>query len=43
MWRIAYGPPTHISTQRWFELEPYFERLKQAHRDGKWQFVPDEA
>ena len=32
MWRIAYGPPTHISAQRWFELEPYFNRLRRAHR-----------
>ena len=43
MWRIAYGPPTHISAQRWFELEPYFERLRQAHADGKWRFLTDET
>ncbi len=42
MWRIAYGPPTHISAQRWFELEPYFERLRRAHADGKWRFLTDE-
>jgi hypothetical protein len=42
MWRIAYGPPTHISAQRWFELEPYFDRLRKAHADGKWRFVTDE-
>ena len=41
MWRIAYGPPVPISAQRWFELEPYFERLRQAHADGKWRFVTD--
>jgi hypothetical protein len=39
MWRIAYGPPTHISAQRWFELEPYFNRLRRAHADGKWRFA----
>ncbi len=43
MWRIAYGPPTHISAQRWFELEPYFNRLRQAHADGKWWFVTSES
>ena len=41
MWRIAYGPPMHISAQRWFELEPYFERLRRAHEDGKWRFETD--
>ncbi len=39
MWRLAYGPPTPLTAQRWFELEPYFDRLKQAHADGKWYFV----
>jgi hypothetical protein len=44
MWRIAYGPPMHISAQRWFELEPYFDRLRRAHEDGKWRFAgPDDA
>jgi hypothetical protein len=43
MWRIAYGPPAPITAQRWFELEPYFERLKQAHADGKWRFVGDDV
>lgn len=42
MWRIAYGPPQPISAQRWFELEPYFERLRQAHADGKWRFITEE-
>jgi hypothetical protein len=42
MWRIAYGPPMYISAQRWFELEPYFERLRSAHADGKWRFETDE-
>jgi hypothetical protein len=41
MWRIAYGPPQPISAQRWFELEPYFDRLRKAHADGKWRFVTD--
>jgi hypothetical protein len=41
MWRLAYGPPQPISAQRWFELEPYFNRLRQAHADGKWRFVTD--
>lgn len=42
MWRIAYGPPLFISAQRWFELEPYFERIRIAHADGKWRFETDE-
>lgn len=42
MWRIAFGPPMHISAQRWFELEPYFERLRKAHDDGKWRFETGE-
>ncbi len=41
MWRIAYGPPQPITAQRWFELEPYFDRLRKAHTDGKWRFVTD--
>jgi hypothetical protein len=43
MWRVAYGPPVYISAQRWFELEPYFERVRKAHADGKWQFELAEA
>lgn len=39
MWRLAYGPPVALTAQRWFELEPYFDRLKQAHAAGKWYFV----
>lgn len=39
MWRIAFGPPMPLTAQRWFEIEPYFDRLRQAHADGKWKFV----
>lgn len=39
MWRIAFGPPVPLSAQRWFEIEPYFDRLRQAYADGKWKFV----
>jgi hypothetical protein len=42
MWRIAYGPPTPITAQRWFELEPYFNRLKRAHEERKWWFTQPE-
>ncbi len=42
MWRLAYGPPLHVTAQRWFELEPYFERLRQAHADDKWRFATDD-
>ncbi|MDY3555861.1 hypothetical protein R5W24_005007 [Gemmata sp. JC717] len=40
LWRLAYGPPAPLTAQRWYELEPYFERLKRAHADGKWKFEP---
>jgi hypothetical protein len=39
LWRLAYGPPKATSVNRWQELEPYFERVKQAHADGKWAFA----
>lgn len=38
-WKVAYGEPQDVTVNRWRELEPYFERLKQAHADGKWHFV----
>ncbi len=38
-WRLAYGPPQELTVNRWREMEPYFERLRQAHADGKWHFV----
>ena len=28
-----------MTVSRWRELEPYFDRLRQAHADGKWRFV----
>lgn len=40
-WRLAYGEPQEISASRWREMEPYFERLGQAHAAGKWRFVTD--
>ncbi len=40
MWRIAFGPPVVISPRRWHQIEPYFVRLRQAHADGHWHFVP---
>jgi hypothetical protein len=42
-WRLAFGPPQVLTVTRWRELEPYFERLRQAHADGKWRFVLSEA
>ena len=38
-WKLAYGKPEQMSVQRWQEMEPYFERLQDAHADGKWRFV----
>jgi hypothetical protein len=38
-WTIAFGPPQALTVGRWRELEPFFERLRQAHADGKWRFV----
>jgi hypothetical protein len=42
-WKLAYGPAEVVTVNRWREMEPYFEKLRQAHADGKWQFVPEEA
>lgn len=38
-WKLAYGKPQNLSVQRWQIMGPYFERLQQAHADGKWRFV----
>lgn len=38
-WKLAYGPPQEVTIARWRELEPYFERLRDAHAAGKWRFV----
>ena len=43
LWNLAYGPPQVVTVTRWRELEPYFERVRQAHADGKWHFVLPEA
>ena len=43
LWKLAYGPPQVLTVNRWRELEPYFERVRQAHADGKWRFVLSEA
>ena len=37
-WKLAYGPPQEVTVGRWRELEPYFNRLREAHADGKWRF-----
>src|SRR5262249_29434134 len=42
-WKLAYGPPQVLTVNRWREMEPYFDRLRQAHADGKWQFISEEA
>ena len=42
-WKIAFGPPQALSVRRWRELEPFFERLRTAHAEGKWRFVLAEA
>lgn len=38
LWKIAAGPPRPVSIQRWRDLEPIFDRVRQAYLDGKWQF-----
>jgi hypothetical protein len=43
LWRIAYGSPTAVTIQKWKVLEPLFDRVQQAHADGKWRFVVAEA
>jgi hypothetical protein len=42
-WRLAYGPVQVLTVNRWRELEPFFERLRQAHADGKWRFILSDA
>lgn len=42
-WRIAFGPPEVLTVHRWRELEPFFDRVRQAHADGKWRFVAAES
>ncbi len=42
-WKLAYGPPQEVGMTRWREMEPYFDRLRQAHADGKWHFVLADA
>ncbi|MFO0803780.1 MAG: hypothetical protein U0791_11760 [Gemmataceae bacterium] len=39
LWKIAFGPARVVTVQRWKLLEPLFERVRQAHADGKWRFV----
>jgi hypothetical protein len=38
-WKLAFGPPQEVTVARWRELEPYLNRLREAHADGKWRFV----
>jgi hypothetical protein len=42
-WKVAFGPPQVMTVNRWRELEPFLERLRQAHADGKWRFVVAES
>lgn len=42
LWKIGFGPARVVSVQRWSALEPLFERVRQAHADGKWRFVAAE-
>ena len=42
-WNLAYGPPQAVTANRWRELEPFFERVRQAHADGKWRFFMAES
>jgi hypothetical protein len=39
LWRLAYGQPQAVSVAQWRDQEPYFERVRQAHEDGKWAFA----
>lgn len=42
-WKLAFGPPQELSVARWKELEGYFDRVRQAHADGKWHFAAGAA
>jgi hypothetical protein len=39
LWRLAYGETQVLGINQWRDLEPYFERVRQAHADGKWSFA----
>jgi hypothetical protein len=39
-WKLAFGPPRKLALDRWQALEPYFDRLRQAHAEGKWGLLP---
>ncbi len=39
LWRLAYGEPQLLGINQWRDLEPYFERVRQAHADKKWAFA----
>jgi hypothetical protein len=38
LWRIAYGRATLVTVYQWQELEPKFEMVRQAFKDGIWRF-----
>lgn len=38
LWRLAYGEPQVFTIGQWRDLQPYFERVKVAHGEGKWAF-----
>lgn len=37
-WKLAYGSPSVLSLEQWLAMEPYFERIRQAHANGQWKF-----
>ncbi|MDB5312263.1 MAG: hypothetical protein JWO38_6465 [Gemmataceae bacterium] len=43
LWKIGYGAPIVVTVHQWTGLEPLFERVRQAHADGKWRFVAAEG
>jgi hypothetical protein len=43
LWRLAYGQPQVVSIALWRDQEPYFERVREAHAQGKWAFVLESA
>jgi hypothetical protein len=42
-WKLAFGPPQTIAVNQWRVMEPYFDRLRQAHSDGAWGLAESPA
>jgi hypothetical protein len=42
LWRVGYGRPASVTVQRWLELGPQLELLREAFELGAWRFAATE-